>query len=116
MKLYFYFLDTMKMGIREEECEVVEEQKTYSIVGDRPKGYLGNTVNKSAIGMPCVVLQSYVILTEKNPKRAAEALTLVCKDDIRRAERAIRGEQEKIRRIQNTIENIEKWRSENAEK
>lgn len=116
MKLYFYFLDTRENRIREEECEVVEKSKTYNIVGHRPYGYTNNTINKNQINRISGATQSYIVLTEKNPERAAEVLTLVCEDDIRRAENAIMGEQEKIRRIQKIVENIEKWRLENAGK
>lgn len=114
MKLYFYFLDTKNSRINVEECEAEEKAKIYKLIGKTPYGYLNRTVNKSQIGRISGAVQSYIVMTEKNPERAAEALTLVCKDDIRRAESTIKGEQEKIRRIQKSIENIEKWRPENA--
>lgn len=114
MKLYFYFLDTKDGRVRTEECEAEEKDKIFKLVGKTPCGYPNRTVNKSQIGRISGAFQSYIVLTEKNRERAAEALTLVCEDDIHRAESAIRGEQEKIRRTQKTIENIEKWRSENA--
>lgn len=116
MKLYFYFLDSINNGISMEECEAEEKQKTYRITGNLPEGYYNRTVNKSEMGRLRGIFLDGIVLTEKNPERAAEALTLVCEDDIRRAESTIRGEQEKIRKIQKTIENIEKWRSENAGK
>lgn len=114
MKLYFYFLDTKNSRINVEECEAEEKAKIYKLIGKTPYGYLNRTVNKSQIGRISGAVQNYIVLTKKNPGRAAEALTFVCKDDIRRAESAIRGEQEKIKRAEKAIDNIEKWRSENA--
>lgn len=116
MKLYFYFLDTRKDNcIRMEECEVVEKKKIYKIIGNSPYGYCGRTVDKDEINRLYFTFQYYIILTEKNPRRAAEVLTCACRADIARAKNTIKGQKEIIKNVQNKIENIEKWRSENAE-
>lgn len=116
MKLYFYFLDTIKSEIRMEECEVKEKKWEYKILGFAPFGYIGKTVDKSAIGNIGMTFLYYMVLKEKDAERVAKEFASVCKGDIRYAEKTIKSYEKMIDRYRETIENIEKWRSENAEK
>lgn len=117
MKLYFYFLDTRKENcIRMEECDVEEKEKTYRPIKEFPCGYYGCYVRKSDIGKPTGLYQNIIILTEENPQRVAEAFICVCRYDISTAERRIKNNESDIKESIDTIEKIEKWRSENAGK
>lgn len=117
MKLYFYFLDTRKENcIHMEECEVEEKEKTYRPIKEFPCGYYGCYVRKSDIGRLTGLYQNIIILTEENPQRAAKAFICVCRDDISTAERRIKANERDIKKSIDTIEKIEKWRSENAGK
>ncbi len=117
MKLYFYFLDIRKENcIRMEECEVEEKEKTYRPINEFPCGYYGCHVRKSDIGRLTGLYQNIIILTEENQERAAETFICVCRDDISTAERIIKANESDIKKSIDTIEKIEKWRSENAGK
>lgn len=117
MKLYFYFLDTRKDNcIRMEECEVEEKEKTYRLIKKIPCGYYGCYVRKSDIGRLMGLYQNIIILTEENLQRVAEAFICVCQNDISTAKRIIETKENDIKESIDTIEKIEKWRSENAGK
>lgn len=70
MKLYFYFLENK--GIKCEECEVEEKQKTYKPVDGFPRGYYGSYVNKEHIGVMKAHYQKVVIFTEPSFEKAKD--------------------------------------------
>lgn len=70
MKLYFYFLEDS--GIRTEECEVEEKNKTYAIVGKSPRGFYNSRVNKENIGVISGSYTKIVIFTEPNFEKAKD--------------------------------------------
>jgi hypothetical protein len=85
MKLYFYILDSKKefnvetrkyekvtFRIRCEECNVIENPKTYKPTDAFPKGIYSSYIRKENIG---TFVNSYikaVVLDEKNYKKAKE--------------------------------------------
>lgn len=115
MKLYFYFLDIRKDNcIRMEECEVEEKEKTYRPISRFPKDYYGCYVRKSDIDRITGFCQNTIILTENDMERVSKAFICRCYDDIETAQMIIKENEKNIVESKEMIENIEKWRSENA--
>ena len=85
MKLYFYILDskqefnaeTKEYGkvtfrIRCEECNVIENLKTYKPVDTFPKGIYSSYIRKENIGTFVNSYTKAVVLDEKNYEKAKE--------------------------------------------
>lgn len=74
MKLYFYIVESNyfanRLGLRCEECEVVEKPKSYAPVTHWPDGV--SRVNKSVIGGFVSNYSDIVVLDSKNYEKAKE--------------------------------------------
>ena len=89
MKLYFYILEkpyNKKPFIRFEECEVIENPKTYKPKDRFPMGVYGCYVSKSDIGTVSGYSNNLVVLTEPNSKVAKELFTKLYESNVRQKE------------------------------
>ena len=110
MKLYFYFLE--KARIRCEECDVIEKPKTYYPANRFPDGIYTAFFRKDEVDrIRCCYGKTYIILTEMNKERAAEAFTADCNYEISCRENKIRVANEEIQELKETVSMIEQWRA-----
>ena len=110
MKLYFYFLETkigtdLYLGV--EEYKVEEKKKTYKFVGNTPTRYVGESVKKEDIGK-VMNGSCMVILTENNPKKAAECFRDDFKCRIIREETIIVDAKRKVEELNTYLDVIER--------
>lgn len=116
MKLHFYFLEDRKRKIRYEECEVIEKPKTYYPAKRFPHGIYTSFIKKDEIDRTIYSYGvTYIILTENNFERAAEAFTDYCNYEIRCKEDRIREANYRIKMMKEMIDMIERWRNTESE-
>lgn len=113
MKLYFYILDsdreynpeTKTFGdlvskVRVEECEVIEEPKTYRAVTQFPKGICIGYVKKEDIGRIFDSLIPYIVLEESNYQFVKEAFLKKYNNEFCRLKSTIAMYESKIAAIE----------------
>ena len=114
MKLYFYILDsdrefnpeTITFGgpvfkVRVEECEVVENPKTYKAATKFPDGIYVGYVKKRDIGRIFESLPPYIVLEKPNYQFAKETFLEKFNNEICRLKKAIAMYEDKIAAIEN---------------
>lgn len=92
MKLYFYILEkpyNKNPFVRFEECEVIENPKTYYPKDKFPSGVYHSHINKSAIGHVSGYDNHLVVLTEPNVKMAKEIFTKLYDNNVRQKEKSL---------------------------
>ena len=92
MKLYFYILETpynKNSFVTFEECEVIENPKTYEPKDRFPRGVYNCYISKSDIGHISGYGNNIVVLTEPNSKLAKEIFTMVYESIVRRKEESL---------------------------
>lgn len=110
MKLYFYFLETPYKGepyIRFEECEVINNPKTYKPVDKFPSGYYGCYVRKEDIGTLTGYGKDIVVLTTDDSEVALKLFVDKANKEIGQHEYQIKKQQAKLKAVND-------WRSANA--
>lgn len=114
MKLYFYILDndqkfnpeTRTFGdpvfkVRVEECEVIEEPKTYKAVTRFPKGIYIEHVKKENIGRISDSFVPYIVLEKPNYQFVKDKFLEKCNEEISRFKNAIAMYENKIATVEN---------------